>query len=566
MTQGAGEIRWEAPGPGPWEIESAHFPRPMPRFAREKAKENFQIGFAEGTARYGILLSHFEIGFVNGFWYQQPAAFGAPKGAKGPPPAPVLWLLTRLHPGLRARIRAGAKAFDGRLWREDLKTWDTVDKPRATARHVALVAVDPTSLDDAALLSHLADCEQHIGDMILLHHRYTIPCMVPTGDFLAHASEWTGRKPGEILQTLRGSSAVSLGFSTTELAELAAAIAADPAAKALLDGADAGAVLTALREREGDVGVAARTFLDVVWHRAVSYNIGDKSTGEMPEILVGAIRSAVAGSNKARPDDVKARAKAIRDLVPEAHRTRFDELLDEARTVNRLRDERGLYADCWAIGIARRAVVEAGRRLVARGALHAATDAVDVTMDELRALFAGETSPSADEVRTRVVWRTTKTVADAPPFLGGQPAGPPDAGLLPVAARRGARAIDAAITNLFKEAETTSTKAVIRGLSVNDGIYEGTARLVSDASQFARLQQGDVLVTRATAPYFNVVLPLLGAIVTDRGGQLCHAAIVAREYGIPGVVGTKEATALIPDGARVRVDGTSGEVHVLGAS
>jgi pyruvate,water dikinase len=72
-----------------------------------------------------------------------------------------------------------------------------------------------------------------------------------------------------------------------------------------------------------------------------------------------------------------------------------------------------------------------------------------------------------------------------------------------------------------------------------------------------------VLVTRATSPYFNVVLPMLGAIVTDRGGALSHAAIVAREYGIPGVVGTREATSTIPDGARVRVDGTNGEVTIL---
>ena len=67
-----------------------------------------------------------------------------------------------------------------------------------------------------------------------------------------------------------------------------------------------------------------------------------------------------------------------------------------------------------------------------------------------------------------------------------------------------------------------------------------------------------------TSPYFNVVLPLLGAIVTDRGGQLCHAAIVAREYGIPGIVGTREATRLIADGARVRVDGSTGEVRCCG--
>jgi rifampicin phosphotransferase len=81
--------------------------------------------------------------------------------------------------------------------------------------------------------------------------------------------------------------------------------------------------------------------------------------------------------------------------------------------------------------------------------------------------------------------------------------------------------------------------------------------------EFSRLEQGDVLITRATSAYFNTVLPLLGALVTDRGGQLSHAAIVAREYGIPGVVGTKVATTQILDGARVRVDGDAGEVTLL---
>ena len=75
--------------------------------------------------------------------------------------------------------------------------------------------------------------------------------------------------------------------------------------------------------------------------------------------------------------------------------------------------------------------------------------------------------------------------------------------------------------------------------------------------------QGDVLVTPATTEAFNILLPLLGAIVTDAGGLLSHAAIVSREYGIPGVVGTREGTGLIPDGAQVRVDGDKGEVTVL---
>lgn len=71
-------------------------------------------------------------------------------------------------------------------------------------------------------------------------------------------------------------------------------------------------------------------------------------------------------------------------------------------------------------------------------------------------------------------------------------------------------------------------------------------------------------MTQSTSEAFNVALSLIGAIVTDRGGVLSHAAIVARECGIPAVVGSRDATALIPDGARVRVDGTKGEVRILG--
>jgi phosphohistidine swiveling domain-containing protein len=78
------------------------------------------------------------------------------------------------------------------------------------------------------------------------------------------------------------------------------------------------------------------------------------------------------------------------------------------------------------------------------------------------------------------------------------------------------------------------------------------------------VQPGDVLVTNATGTAFNIVLPQLGAIVTDAGGLLSHAAIVAREFRIPGVVGTSDGSAVIEDGARVRVDGGAGEVTVVG--
>ena len=87
--------------------------------------------------------------------------------------------------------------------------------------------------------------------------------------------------------------------------------------------------------------------------------------------------------------------------------------------------------------------------------------------------------------------------------------------------------------------------------------------MIHSTAEFGCIERGDVLVTNSTTTAFNIVLPLLGAIVTDRGGLLSHAAIVAREYAIPAVVGCSDATAVVADGDRVRVDGRAGEVEVL---
>lgn len=552
---------WEPPGKGAWEIEATHMPRALTRFLQKPFCDGMRRGFQEGTARYGLLLDHLEQRPVNDFIYVQPVAFGAPPGASGPPPAPVLWLLTRLHPKLRARIAVSGRAFASRLWREDLRTWDDVDKPAAIARHRAIQAVDVSDLDDDALAAHILRCRQHNTDSTYLHHKYTVPAIVATGDFLAGAMQWTDAPAADLLALLRGSSPVSNGFAADELEAAAKAIAtSDPARDALQASDDAATVLALLRSDPvagGEVGA----YLDAVRYRSLGYDVCDPTAEELPEQLVGALRAAVNGASAA-PVDRDAEAR-MRERVPAQYRDDFDDRLAEARAVNRLRDERGQYSDGWATGLSRRALLEAGRRLTARGALQQAAHAVDMTADECAALLRGEPGPDAGEVAARFAWRTTHTVDDAPPHLGGTPAAPPSPSLLPPAARRAAAAVDAVMGNLFGVPDVPNTATVLHGLPVNDGVYEGTARLVSSSDEFGRIRQGDILVTRNTSPYFNVVLPLLGAIVTDRGGQLSHAAIVAREYGIPGIVGTRDATHTIPDGARIRVDGGSGEVHLL---
>jgi pyruvate,water dikinase len=559
------DVRFEAPGPGPWELETAHFTRPLSRFAAEVLTRGFPRGFAAGTERYGSMLSHLKPACVNGFMYAQPVVHGAPEGASGPPPKALLWLLMRLHPMMRARIAKQRRVMETKQWRRDLEQWDRVDRPRATAMNLAIQAVDPGRIDKEGLVAHLRRAQANMEDMVVVHHQYNPTFGVPIGDYLAHTLEWTNASAAEALLLLQGTSPSSRGVAADELAALGKAIRASAAGREMLaEKGGAQSVLEALAAMGGDIGPKARAYLDLVRLRSIGYDVADKNGGELPEMLLRTIRAAASGHGETKAAAERdAKEKALRGRVPAEHRARWDELLGEARLVSRLRDERGLHTDSWGTGLARRAVLEAGRRLVAAGKLADPEHAVDLTLDEMVGLLRDQTEPSVAEMKKRALWRETMTLDDAPPWLGMPPGEPPPVDILPAPARRVAKAMAALMANMFEEPEARHSETVVHGLSINAGVYEGTARIVRDPGDFGRIQKGDVLVTGATSAYFNVVLPLLGAIVTDRGGQLSHAAIVAREYGIPGIVGTRVATTTIPDGARVRVDGATGEVKIL---
>lgn len=88
-------------------------------------------------------------------------------------------------------------------------------------------------------------------------------------------------------------------------------------------------------------------------------------------------------------------------------------------------------------------------------------------------------------------------------------------------------------------------------------------RIVHSESEFHRIRAGDVLVCPATAPAWSVLFPSIGALVTDSGGTLSHPAIIARDYRLPAVVATGDATARLTNDRVVTVDGTGGVVRVL---
>jgi pyruvate,water dikinase len=108
--------------------------------------------------------------------------------------------------------------------------------------------------------------------------------------------------------------------------------------------------------------------------------------------------------------------------------------------------------------------------------------------------------------------------------------------------------------------------ASLTGVGACGGSTTARAAILLDVTESHKLTAGDVLVTRQTDPGWGPVFPLISGLVIERGGMLSHGAIIAREFGIPSVVGVKDATRLIPHGVRVTVDGNEGVVRFAGAA
>lgn len=190
-----------------------------------------------------------------------------------------------------------------------------------------------------------------------------------------------------------------------------------------------------------------------------------------------------------------------------------------------------------------------GRRLLADGTTRELDDVWMLRLEEIEQLLI---DPRALDV-ARIVADRNEELAQ------GQKEGPrPYLGEPPADADR-----HAALEKFYGTSSRNDGSGVLRGTAASPGAGEGVARVVHDVDDFGRIQRGDVLVATTTTPAWTPVFPSLAALVTETGGVLCHGAIVAREYGIPAVVGVDGATSAIADGARVKVDGATGAVTLL---
>ena len=316
----------------------------------------------------------------------------------GPPPKPVLQLVTRLHPAMRKRIARSAEAIESKLWREDLTA---VGRGRQAGRDQRAPG-DPGRRRGGAVRrgpgQHLVDrARRHMTDDIYLHHKYTMPACLAGG-----------RLPGRRHGLDRRDQRRAAGAAPRALGDLAG-----------VRGRRAGG------RRQGDrllrpcprdrwpvrprparswqpspptrsPGPPCRRTWTPSAGAVSGTTSGQDGRGDARHARRGA-RDRRGGALSSSPDEDTGLA-TIRELVAEEHREDFDDRLGEVRLIYRLRDERGVYSDGWATGLARRAMLEAGRRLTASGRLHHPEHAVQLTADEARRPAARS---AAAPVRTR---------------------------------------------------------------------------------------------------------------------------------------------------------------------
>jgi len=508
---------WTPPGKGRWTLERSHFGGEFTPVYRDVYQRAQHDGMKATMARYGAPASHMAIAYVNDRPYMRMVPlFEPPGGTSRRPPAVLIWLLSRVHPQFRRRNKAARQMLAARQWSTDGERWYRDQKPAMIAGNLALQDEPIESMSDVDLAGHLGRVIDNVYRGVRLHFELVGCDAFPVGDFFVVAAEW-GIGLDEALALLAGSSA--------DTARLLAS---------------------------GDVDAYLRHY---GWRAVANYDVDSPTVGEMPHVVKATLAAVLENPHvDAVPPIAEARAR-----VPATDHARFDALLDEARYAYGIRDDNAGITLQWTVGLVRRALLEIGGRFVKAGRVSAVEDIFELTPDEIAQLLVDNTGPSREEVAQRRERRQANNALDAPRELGPEDQIPP-LKPMPPALRRVTASFIIQADLLYSDGDAPP----LTGTGIGTALISGPARVVRSAEDaFDRLQPGDILVTTMTTPAYDAVLPMLAGLVVEEGGPMSHAAIVAREFGLPAVVGARDALLHITDGQRIELDPRAGTVRVL---
>lgn len=545
---------WTAPGPGTWELDTAHFESTVSRPMRDLMSEAMGLGLSEGFELAGAPLSSVDARFVNGRMYTRLVPLVGGNSTRPAPPDKVLWLVTRLHPAFRRRAKQSAQAIDGKFWMKEFVRWEREWKPKLQATNRRLGEVSVAELSNADLAKHLDAVWKHAAWAAALHFRLHTSDLAPIGRLLVAAEDW-GLDPEEVMATLAGASP-----ATSAPARALAAIRAE------LERVDSTPqTLKDVRAASPDAADLLDEYLAEFGNRVTTgYDLRNRTLRELPDVVLASINAPTVDLDAAEVAGDRA-FSAMSSQLAEADRAEFASLVEEARTLYGLRDENGPLTAEWPAGIARHAVLEAGRRLKASDAIDDLEHIFDASIPEITGLLRDGEYPLAAELGIRCNERMSWEALEPPDRLG-PPREPPPVDILPGRMPELMRAVLLVTSLLDPEVDegAEGAGAGLSGMGVGTESVRGIARVVANADEaFERAEPGDIIVTRLTVPTFNSVLAMAGGVVTEGGGLLSHTAVIARELGIPAIIGVRGALTDIPDGAEIELDPIRGSVTLV---
>lgn len=550
---------------GFWERDASHSPKPWTPMLGSVFFDVRDASLRELFATFGLLVETLEFRQIGGWEYARLVPLG---GKDRSPPPSLMPLLTRLVPSMRKRIRACVAAMRDDVAGAMVERWYAEWQPDLERRAAALKAEDVPALDDAALASHTDRALALLHDGCRRHFLLQGGFGFPVAELVFAAEELLGWSEARTFRLLTGLSVVATrpAYRLGEIARRA-----DPALRGarLVDLDDVRAVAPAVAD-ELEAHIAE------FGQRALSFEIADPSVAELPALTVRlfadllrrgydpeAERAALGATRAA----AKAEAAAALADRPAADRDRFERALAGALRAYPVREDSDFSTFGVPMALLRRAVLAHGLRLAERGVLADRDDVFWLTLPQARAaLRAGvpdEVAPLVTRAKGERAWVETHP---APASYGRRPDPPPALDVLPSEAQFAMRAMMWSVESILapESSNRGASARTVSGIPAVPGRYTGPVRIVRGDTGLDRIRPGDVLVCRVAAPVWSIVFPSVGALVTDSGGLLSHSAILAREHRVPAVVATGAATSTLRDGQLVTVDGTTGQVEVVG--
>ncbi|MGH3381718.1 MAG: PEP/pyruvate-binding domain-containing protein [Actinoallomurus sp.] len=531
----------DEPPQGFWVKDSTHAPLPLLPMTRGLLDYNNAV-LQNVSAEFGLLLKGIAFQTIGGWRYSATVPLS---------PADV-----------PARIKVCVEAAHADRAGQAIDEWLESERPRFAERIARLRTVDLAALSDEELTAHLRDAHALHRWGAEAHFQLLGAVSIALGRFGLFVTTTLGSETAPFA-FLAGLSTESTG-PALEMAKLAAT------AKTLLDGPADLASLRDLLETHQDFADAFETYRSEYGCRALQYEVASPALAERPELILSLLRDQLAQDadlSEKGSSAVRARREAVaqaRELLADTPQAaRFDELLAAAERAYPVREDNEYWTISAPNALLRWAALEAAGRMVARDRLDRADHVFFLEIEELLGTFTKDTDVRATVTRRRGEHRWALE-NPGPAAYGERPGPPPPMDQLPSEVRETMGAFQWTLMQMNggAPAPRDGDGRAVKGVPGSSGRYTGVVRVVHDESEFDKIRAGDVLVCPTTSPVWSVIFPSIGALVTDIGGALSHAAIIAREYGIPAVLATGDATRTMTDGMLVTVDGTAGTVTI----